>query len=298
MQPTNYLQSSPRLWSRVQNSITFQLPGTDYTQSYIPLINKTVSSQDANYYDKLLYKGNVLQYKANSFQISKKHHYSRLARGFGTKTFATQSQTYSNPNNRSLLRINSSQMSNNTPGTFQYNVPNPSGCSTDFIEVGGNLVCGNYTNPCSGEILKTSGSTAQKYFPTYYSDVPGPPILLSWNSNSSSYFPRQRRVMSASIQKIYKNSTSATSLVPPILSLSQNENSVILSWSNTNSVCGSISSYNIYENNIFVYSVSYLTTTTQINNLITGNTYSFYITSVTVGSNSESSPSNTVTIVI
>lgn len=301
MSRINYLQNSPKLWSRVQNSITFQLPSTDYTQTYIPLINKTVSLKEADYYNKLLYKGNILQYKANSFQTSKKQKYSKLAQGFGsnrTKTFATQSQTYSNPNNSSLLRINSSQMSNNTPSTFQYNVPHPFGCSADFIEVGGNLVCGNYTNPCSEEILKTSSSNIMKYFPTYCSNVPGPPILLYWNSNSSSYFPRQRRVMSTSLQKRYKNYTTAVSLASPILSLTQNENSVILSWTNTNSVCGSISSYNIYENNIFVNSVSYITTTTQINNLMTGNTYSFYVTSVTLGSNSESSPSNTVTIVI
>lgn len=304
MTTINYLPPSPNLWSRVQNSITFPLPETDYTQTYVPLINQTVSLEEANYYNKLLYKGNILQYKANSFQISKKQKYSKLAQGLGpsrTKTFATQTQTYSNPNTNSLLRVNSTQLPNSVSGPFQYNVPSPFDCSSNSIEIGGNLVCGIYTNPCSKEILKMSNTSSQTCFPNYCSNVPGPFTFLCWNSKSATYFPRQRRVMSNSLNKWpqgYKGFVSSISAAPPILSFTQDTNSVILSWTNTNSECVSISSYNIYENNTLVNSFSSQTTTSQINNLITGNTYTFYVTSVTAGSAAESPQSNIVKITI
>lgn len=304
MTTINYLPPTPKAWSRVQNSITFPLPDTDYTQTYVPLINQTVSLEEANYYNKLLYKGNILQYKGNSFQISKKQKYSKLAQGLGPnrkKTFATQSQTYSNPNTSSLLRVNSTQLQNSVSGPFQYNVPSPFDCSSNSIEIGGNLVCGVYTNPCSKEILKMNNNSSQTCSPTYCSNVPGLPIFLCWNSKSSTYFPRQRRVMSNSLNKWpqgYKGFASSISAVPPILSFTQNASSVILSWTNTNSQCVSISSYNIYENNKLINSVSSQITSSQINNLITGNTYTFYVTSVTAGSAAESSPSNIVKITI
>jgi hypothetical protein len=304
MTTINYLPTTPKAWSRVQNSITFPLPDTGYTQIYVPLINQTVSLEEANYYNKLLYKGNILQYKGNSFQISKKQKYSKLAQGLGpnrTKTFATQSQTYSNPNTTNLLRVNSTQLQNSASGPFQYNVPNPFDCSSNSIENGGNLVCGVYTDPCSKQILKIKNNSSQTCSPTYCSNVPGLPIFLCWNSKSSTYFPRQRRVMSNSLNKWpqgYKGFTSSISAAPPILSFTQNASSVILSWTNTNSQCVSIANYNIYENNKLINSVSSQITSSQINNLITGNAYTFYVTSVAAGSAVESNPSNILTITI
>jgi hypothetical protein len=304
MTTINYLPNPPKLWSRVQNPITFSLPETTYTETYVPLINQTVSLEEANYYTKLLYKGNILQYKGNSFQISKKQKYSKLAQGFGsnrTKTFATQSQTYSNPNKTSLLRVNSTQIQNSVSGPFQYNVTNPFNCSSNSVETGGNLVCGIYTNPCSKEILKMSKNSSQTCSPTYCSNVPGLPIFLCWNSKSTTYFPRQRRIMSNSLNKWpqgYKGFTSSISASPPVLSFVKDTNSVILSWTNTNSQCVTIASYNIYENNVLVNSVSSQITTSQINNLISKNTYTFYVTSVTSGSAAESNPSNILKITI
>ena len=49
----NYLPIPPRVWSRVQNPCTFTVPGSTYTQAYIPLINQTVSQAQANYEEKL-----------------------------------------------------------------------------------------------------------------------------------------------------------------------------------------------------------------------------------------------------
>jgi hypothetical protein len=55
-------------------------------------------------------KAVIFQYKNNSAGFSKKQHYSRLARGLGRQrgqTFATQSETYTNPNTHNLVVDNS-----------------------------------------------------------------------------------------------------------------------------------------------------------------------------------------------
>ena len=98
-----------RVWSRVQNPCTFIVPGSTYTQAYIPLTDQTVSQAQANYEEKLLYKGNILQYKGNSSRLTKSQKYTQLAKGFGParkKAYATQSQTYTNPNTTGLQRVN------------------------------------------------------------------------------------------------------------------------------------------------------------------------------------------------
>lgn len=54
-------------------------------------------------------KGNILQYKANSALLTKKQIYSQIARGMWTnrtKTWATQSDKYTNPNTNYLKRNN------------------------------------------------------------------------------------------------------------------------------------------------------------------------------------------------
>ena len=94
----------------------------------------------------MIYKGNILQYKGNSSRLTKSQKYTQLAKGGGPnrkKVFATQSQTYSNPNTTGLQRINSTTIPfpngvvgapNNISGPFQYNVPNPNGCCEGFCE--------------------------------------------------------------------------------------------------------------------------------------------------------------------
>jgi hypothetical protein len=55
-------------------------------------------------------KAVIFQYKNNGAGFSKKQHYSRLARGIGRQrgqTFATQSETYTNPNTHNLVVDNS-----------------------------------------------------------------------------------------------------------------------------------------------------------------------------------------------
>jgi hypothetical protein len=55
----NYLPLPPRVWSRVQNQCTYTIQDNNYTEAYIPLTNQTVSLAQANYEEKLLYKGNI-----------------------------------------------------------------------------------------------------------------------------------------------------------------------------------------------------------------------------------------------
>jgi len=303
----SYLPNPPRAWSRVQNKCTYTSTDFSYNQVYIPLTNQIVSPAQANYEDKLIYKGNILQYKGNTSRLTKKQKYSQLSKGFGpnrTKVFATQSQTYTNPNTYGLVRVNYDEFifpnqlvgePNNISGPFQYNVPNPYDCSSNVIKDGGNLVCGTYENPCTGEIIKTS-STEPKCFPTYCSDVPGEPQLLCWNPKVQTWFPRQRYIMSNSGNKWpqgYKGFVSAYKPgAPYLMVVSSTYNTITLSWSIVKNVCLPISSFNIFKDGILYQNVPYTDTTIVITGLNSNTLYSFFVTALS--SNIESSPSNTV----
>lgn len=86
---TCYLPQPPRVWSRVQNSCYLE-------QSY-----------DYNT-KQMLVKGNVLQYKANSSNLTKSQKYSKIATGQWINrntTWATQNiNGYTNPNTTFLKR--------------------------------------------------------------------------------------------------------------------------------------------------------------------------------------------------
>ena len=259
---TNYLPNPPRAWSRVQNPCTYILPNDSYTSAYIPLTNQTVSLAQAEYEAKLLYKGNILQYKGNSLRLTKRQKYSQIAKSIGpnrTKVFATQTQKYTNPNTTGLLRVNYTEFPfpneivgapNNISGPYQYNVPNPFDCSSNYLQDGGNLVCGSYANPCTGEILKKTIPSATICNPSYCSDVPGTPIELCWNTKIQSWFPKQRYVMNNSTNKWpqgYKEFVSAVKPDAPVLSLdSFTETTVTLSWTYNDNICIPISEFIIY----------------------------------------------------
>ena len=71
----NYNPSVPNVWSRVRTNC---------------------SDTDPN---NMSMKVNVLQYKNNSSNLTKQQRYAQIAKGFWTykKTWATQTQTYTNP---------------------------------------------------------------------------------------------------------------------------------------------------------------------------------------------------------
>jgi hypothetical protein len=208
----SYNPNPPRVWSRVQGQCTYINNDSSYNSIFIPLINQVVSPSEALYYDKLQYKGNILQYKTNSIGFTKRQKYAQLAKSLGpsrTKVFATQTQTYSNPNTSSLLRVgftsypypnNNVGEPNNPAGPFQYNVSNPFGCNTTTVVDGGSLVNGVYANSCTNTIIKNT-NVNQQCFPTYCSDVPGAIQDLCWNPMQQTWYPRQRVNMNNSANK-------------------------------------------------------------------------------------------------
>jgi len=309
----NYLPIPPRVWSRVQKPCTYTDAcgnyDIDYNKVYIPLTNQTVTQAQANYEDKMIYKGNILQYKGNSSRLTKSQKYSQLARMAGpnrTKVFATQGQTYTNPNTTGLQRVNYSTIPfpngvvgapNNISGPYQYNVTNPNGCNGVSIQDGGTLKCGYYTNPCTGEIIRSGATSATIYNPASASDVPGSSILF-WNNKVETWFPKSQYFMNNSTDKWpvnYKGFVSAAGPEAPVLSGSGDCGSVSLSWTYNDSSCIPISGFNIYQNNVFIKTVSVPTTTTTIDGLGYNAIYRYYINSISYSI--ESKPSNLVSVI-
>ena len=112
--PGNYLVLPPREWYRFQNrcSTSTVNPFADFNArkvNYIPFVNRIVNPEDYIYEQANLQKGNVLQYKKNSSNLTKKQRYAQIAKGAWTnrtKTWASQSQTTTIPNTNSLKRVN------------------------------------------------------------------------------------------------------------------------------------------------------------------------------------------------
>jgi hypothetical protein len=224
----NYNPIPPRVWSRVQNPCTYTVPGSDYTQAFIPLTGQTVSQEQADYDIKQIYKGNILQYKGNSARLTKSQKYSQLARCAGpnrTKVFATQSETYTNPNTTGLLRVGFETYPfpnqlvgapNNISGPFEYNIRNPNDCSGNSVQDGGTLVCGTYANPCTGEIVKQGIRSATICNPASASNVPGFSVLC-WNNTVQTWFPKPRYVMNNSTDKWPQGYKGFVSAIEPVI---------------------------------------------------------------------------------
>uniref|UniRef100_A0A6C0KRX2 Uncharacterized protein n=1 Tax=viral metagenome TaxID=1070528 RepID=A0A6C0KRX2_9ZZZZ len=106
-----YLPEPPRAWSRVQNECslvtTSNLNPTELVK--FPYTGELVLASALTEKLNMLNKGNILQYKANSSNLTKNMKYSKIAKGQWTNrntTWATQStRGYTNPNNNSLKRV-------------------------------------------------------------------------------------------------------------------------------------------------------------------------------------------------
>jgi len=125
-----YNPQPPRAWSRVEN-ICAQI--TDSSGNILSPVTNIQVPLAAYYNDvQIINKGNILQYKKNSSNLTKNQRYSKIAKGMWTnrtKTWATQSDTYSNPNMSSLLRVNYT----NVP--LPFGVVDPFGCPTILIKM-------------------------------------------------------------------------------------------------------------------------------------------------------------------
>uniref|UniRef100_A0A6C0IHA4 Uncharacterized protein n=1 Tax=viral metagenome TaxID=1070528 RepID=A0A6C0IHA4_9ZZZZ len=275
-----YNPQVPRVWSRVQNECSTINDSNNINN------NNTIPNQSDK---QMLLKGNVLQYKQNSSNLTKNQRYSKIAKGQWTnrtKTWATQSQTYSNPNTSSLLRVNYSKL------PIPSNAVLTLDCSANFIKDGGNLVCNTVANPCTDVVIKSTNNIV--CYSTTYSDVPGPPKELCWKNGTQSWYPRQKLTMNNSTSQWlqgYKGFTSAVSPGAPYLMADVSNNKVSLTWKIIFNTCLPVNSFNIYENDQFIENVPY--TTTNISYTVF-NINTFFVTSVS-GIN-ESGPSNVIIV--
>ena len=202
-----YSPFPPRAWSRVQHPCTFASETAEQMEA-AQMLRKPMDAQmlrkpmDAQMLRKpmdaqMLRKGNVLQHKGNSARLTKTQRYAQLARGGGpnrTKVFATQTQTYSNPNTRMMQRMgaevypypnNVVGAPNNPSGPFEVNASSPFDCSNDTLLAGGSLVCGTLVDPCTGKLLKSNEASPWMCSTASASNVPGA-SLLCWDSRIQS----------------------------------------------------------------------------------------------------------------
>ena len=92
----SYNPNPTRVWSRVQDRCTYT-DNSSYENVYVPLTRTTMPLSLANYQAQVISKGNILQYKKNSSQLTKKQKYTQICKGLWTnrtKSYATQTQTY------------------------------------------------------------------------------------------------------------------------------------------------------------------------------------------------------------
>ena len=214
---SKYNPAPPRVWSRVENPCIFPLSGYDTspTEVYVPVTGTYMDSGEYNaYYKPMFLKGNILQYKKNSANLTQQQRYSKIARGQWTnrtKTWATQSQTYTNPNTGSLARVGTFTTSATTPTGYQ----NPWDCSNNPFIDGGTLIGTQTVNPCSGALIQQT--FVQTCNLNDACDVPGAPVSLCWTGRVPTWYPRQRYVMPTSGSKWpvnYKFLRSANGVTP------------------------------------------------------------------------------------
>lgn len=295
-----YLPEPPRAWSRVDNKCTYDNTNNN-DKSYDPFLYHRAA---------LLNKGNVLQYKKNSSQLTKNQRYSQIAKGLWTnrtRTWATQSVTYTNPNTTSLKRVGFVEYPKNDiipgnpanlagPYVPVSTLTDPFKCPIFTFKDGGSLVCSTYENPCTGEVIERTFQP--NYYPTSDSDVPGPIKYLYWDPRLQTWFPRERLTMSNSLNKWpinYKLFKSAIHPGAPKLEIvSSTINSVELAWTidGNDNRCFPVSKFSIFVDNslykTIVNSTDYTTTLSGLNN----GPYDIYIIGILSGNSSP--PSNVV----
>ncbi len=119
----------PRVWSRVQGPCSTD--PTNYSNIiYSPITKSFITiHEDINLF-AMLNKGNVLQYKNNSSNITKNQRYSQIAKGQWVNrntSWASQTITTSMPNTQSLKRVNykTIYLDNGAPANTPITCPQP-----------------------------------------------------------------------------------------------------------------------------------------------------------------------------
>jgi hypothetical protein len=205
----NYNPNPERAWSRVQNQCTYlNLKQNENSLVYIPILKKYVPLQDVQYQLSMINKGNVLQYKCNSANITKSEKYSLIAKGAWNrkKSWATQTQSNTEPNTNSFKRINYYGFIGIKPNT-------PDFCQNTIIPNGGSLNARLIVNQCNGEVIQTLKTN--NCFPTTASNVPGRIMNLCYDNNIQTWYPKLRYYMNNSNNKFpqgYKYLISANGI--------------------------------------------------------------------------------------
>jgi Fibronectin type III domain len=121
--PGNYLVLPPREWFRFENRCATSIVDpflNGKKKNYVPFVNLIVNPDDYLYQQAVLQKGNVLQYKKNSSNLTKKQRYAQIAKGMWinrSKTYASQTESVTIPNTNSLKRVNASSFNVTTGQT-------------------------------------------------------------------------------------------------------------------------------------------------------------------------------------
>ncbi len=103
----------PRVWSRLDSPCQYAPNSNDINYLsqvvYFPYLKKYVPYSQLAFEYQMLNKGNVLQYKANSSNLTSWQRYNQIAKGSWVNrntTWGIQNQIYTNPNTTSLKRAN------------------------------------------------------------------------------------------------------------------------------------------------------------------------------------------------
>jgi hypothetical protein len=157
---------------------------------------------------KQQYKGNILQYKGNSSNYSKRTIYSKIIQGGWSnrkRCYASQGVKYTNPNTNFFAQSgNSNILLNGNPTNYPvkcppysnlvyYNSNQRADPDIGVISNGGVFLCNKQVNPCSGYV-KTN-LPVNYCFSTSCSNVPGKEMLLCYKSTNNTYYPKPKRVM-------------------------------------------------------------------------------------------------------
>jgi hypothetical protein len=203
----NYNPNPTHSGYRVENRCPYNFVSQFSSVVYNPYLQQNISLSENIVLNQMIAKGNILQYKKNSSNLTKQQKYSQISKGLWvnrTKTYATQSQTYTNPNTNSLKRINIpvnitlNGNPTNLPITCTDNLQSLNPTTTTIINDGGTLLCNSIENTCNGTSITYPN---QNYYPTTDSNIPGPVIYLYYNKGLPTYYPRQRYIMNTSLNK-------------------------------------------------------------------------------------------------
>ena len=256
-----YLPQPPRAWSRVQNSCSL-INNTDNNNSLVkdPYTGELVTSFVLGARVAMLNKGNVLQYKANSSNLTQAQRYSKIAKGQWVNrntTWAIQStRGYTNPNTTSLKRDgNINIVIDPITGAIIGPTLAPPTCPKPINPIYPALP----SNGGGGSDIKDPNipppvepSPGSNVFPEIVPITPEEPIIIQDGGNLICSV--QENVCTGETKRSLSQQLCHPTInidTPIITSIISNENNVTLTWT-LSSLCLPATGFNIYQDGILV----------------------------------------------